>query len=47
MPPETENHILLSPAENLGEQTQQDTDHLVKELAAAKEFGMMCQIFKK
>lgn len=44
---ENNNSFLLSLAENQGEQTQQDTDHLGKVLAAGKEFGNMCQIFKK
>lgn len=44
---ENNNSFLLSLAENRGEQTQQDTDHLGKVLAAGKEFGNMCQIFKK
>lgn len=48
-PPEVENDTssLLSPAESLGEQMQQDTDHFVKASPVTKEFGNMCQIFKK
>lgn len=38
---ENDNSFLLSPAANRGKPTQQETDHWVRVLAAANEFGSM------